>query len=140
MIVCKSESELRHMREAGQTVASTHRFKAQAVKSAFAAGQLDEIAEAYNRSQGAVPSFKGYNGFPASICASVNNELVHGFPGSRKLKGDMISIGVGGRHIRALKGKWTVVTEEGSWCAHVEPSVAVTENGFAALTAMPRAV
>ncbi|MBM7569382.1 methionyl aminopeptidase [Paenibacillus sacheonensis] len=61
--------------------------------------ELDEIAETYIRSQDALPSFKGYNQFPASICASVNNELVHGIPGSRKLNdGDIISIDIGAQY------------------------------------------
>lgn len=81
MIICKSESELRYMREAGRIVAETHRLMAQAVKPGITTRELDQIADTYIRSQNAIPSFKGYNGFPSSICASVNDELVHGFPG-----------------------------------------------------------
>ncbi|MFD0961965.1 type I methionyl aminopeptidase [Paenibacillus chungangensis] len=96
MIICKSESELRLMREAGRIVAETHRLMANAVKPGVTTGELDAIADKFIRSQGAIPSFKGYNGFPSSICASVNDELVHGFPGSRKLnEGDIISIDIG---------------------------------------------
>jgi methionyl aminopeptidase len=210
---------------------------------------LDEIAETYIRSQGATPSFKGYNQFPASICASVNEELVHGIPGSRKLNdGDIISIDIGAqyegyhgdsawtygvgqiseetnrllevteqslyaglalvkpdvrlftishaiqqvieaagfsvvreyvghgigaslheepqipnygvpdrgprlkpgmvlaiepmvnigeRYVRTLEDNWTVVTEDGSWCAHFEHTVAVTPDGCEILT-LPR--
>lgn len=96
MIICKSAKELELMREAGRIVAETHRLMKQAVAPGITTAELDRIAEDYIRSQGAVPSFKGYNGFPASICASTNEELVHGFPGPRKLKeGDIISIDVG---------------------------------------------
>ncbi|XEC94600.1 type I methionyl aminopeptidase [Paenibacillus tarimensis] len=96
MIICKSEVELGYMREAGRIVADTHRLMAKAIEPGITTRELDRIAETYIRSQGAVPSFKGYNQFPASICASVNNELVHGIPGSRKLnEGDIISIDVG---------------------------------------------
>lgn len=99
MIVCKSESELNLMREAGRIVAETHRLMKQAVEPGITTGELDRIAEAYITSQGAVPSFKGYNGFPSSICASVNEELVHGFPGPRKLvEGDIISIDIGAKY------------------------------------------
>jgi methionyl aminopeptidase len=99
MIVCKSESELNLMREAGRIVAETHRLMKQAVQPGITTGELDRIAEAYIASQGAVPSFKGYNGFPSSICASVNEELVHGFPGPRKLvEGDIISIDIGAKY------------------------------------------
>ena len=96
MIICKSDSELRYMREAGRIVAETHRLMSQAVKPGITTRELDQIAETFIKSQNAIPSFKGYNGFPSSICASVNDELVHGFPGSRKLnEGDIISIDIG---------------------------------------------
>jgi len=96
MIICKSEAELELMREAGRIVAETHRLLSQAIKPNITTKELDQIAEDYIRSQGATPSFKGYNGFSGSICASVNEELVHGIPGPRKLKeGDIISIDIG---------------------------------------------
>ncbi|MEO3948003.1 type I methionyl aminopeptidase [Gorillibacterium sp. CAU 1737] len=99
MIICKTEAELEWMRQAGRIVAETHRLMADAVKPGVTTRELDRIAEEYIRSQGAVPSFKGYNGFPASICASVNNELVHGFPGDRTLQeGDIISIDIGAQY------------------------------------------
>ncbi|WP_027091978.1 type I methionyl aminopeptidase [Cohnella thermotolerans] len=99
MIVCKSESELKLMREAGRIVAETHRLMKQAIAPGITTAELDRIADEYIRSQGAVPSFKGYNGFPSSICASVNEELVHGFPGPRKLvEGDIISIDIGAQY------------------------------------------
>ncbi|OBR68270.1 type I methionyl aminopeptidase [Paenibacillus oryzae] len=250
MIICKSESELRLMREAGRIVAETHRLMADAVKPGITTGELDAIAEKFIRSQGALPSFKGYNGFPSSVCASVNDELVHGFPGSRKLnEGDIISIDIGAqyegyhgdsawtyavgkvsdevqrlldvteeslyaglalvkpdirlysishaiqkvieaagfsvvreyvghgigadlheepqipnygipdrgprlkpgmvlaiepmvnigeRYVRTLEDNWTVVTQDGSWCAHFEHTVAVTEDGFEILTILPQ--
>ncbi|MEK3883786.1 type I methionyl aminopeptidase [Paenibacillus sp. PL2-23] len=250
MIICKSDSELRLMKEAGRIVAETHRLMAQSVKPGITTGELDEIADSFIRSQGAIPSFKGYNGFPSSICASVNDELVHGFPGSRKLnEGDIISIDIGAqyegyhgdsawtyavgsvtpevqrlldvteeslyaglalikpdvrlytishaiqkvieaagfsvvreyvghgigadlheepqipnygipdrgprlkpgmvlaiepmvnigeRYVRTLEDDWTVVTRDGSWCAHFEHTVAVTEDGFEILTILPQ--
>jgi methionyl aminopeptidase len=99
MIICKTEAELVWMREAGRIVGQTHRLLAQAVRPGITTRELDRIAEEYIRSQGAVPSFKGYNGFPASICASVNNELVHGFPSDRTLlTGDIISIDIGAQY------------------------------------------
>ncbi|MCU6711691.1 type I methionyl aminopeptidase [Paenibacillus sp. J5C_2022] len=250
MIICKSESELRLMREAGRIVAETHRLMADAVKPGITTGELDAIADKFIRSQGAIPSFKGYNGFPSSVCASVNDELVHGFPGSRKLnEGDIISIDIGAqyegfhgdsawtygvgkisdeaqrlldvteeslyaglalvkpdvrlytishaiqevieaagfsvvreyvghgigadlheepqipnygipnrgprlkpgmvlaiepmvnigeRYVRTLEDNWTVVTQDGSLCAHFEHTVAVTEDGFEILTILPQ--
>ncbi|MDI4643412.1 type I methionyl aminopeptidase [Cohnella hashimotonis] len=99
MIVCKSESELNLMRRAGEIVAKTHQLMKEAVRPGVTTAELDRIADAYIRSQDAVPSFKGYNGFPSSICASVNEELVHGFPGPRVLQeGDIISIDIGAQY------------------------------------------
>jgi methionyl aminopeptidase len=99
MIICKSEGELLLMREAGRIVAETHRLMAQAIRPGITTRQLDQIAEDFIRSQGAIPSFKGYNGFSGSICASVNEELVHGIPGDRALnEGDIISIDIGAQY------------------------------------------
>lgn len=99
MIICKSEGELSLMREAGRIVAETHKILAQAIRPGITTKQLDQIAEDYIRSQGAIPSFKGYNSFPASICASVNEELVHGIPGNKVLhEGDIISIDIGAQY------------------------------------------
>lgn len=109
MIICKSETELGFMREAGRIVAETHRLMAQSIEPGITTGELDRIADKYIRSQGAVPSFKDYNGFPYSICASVNEELVHGFPGKRKLnEGDIVSLDIGAQY-RGFHGDsaWT---------------------------------
>ncbi|MBD3922902.1 type I methionyl aminopeptidase [Paenibacillus sp. PR3] len=247
MIVCKSEAELRLMREAGRIVADTHRLLKQSIRPGITTSELDQIAETYIRSQGAVPSFKGYNQFPASICTSVNDQLVHGIPNSNQklAEGDIISIDIGAqyqgyhgdsawtygvgtisaeaqrlldvceqslyaglelikpdvrlftishavqkvvenaglsvvreyvghgigtklheepqipnygipdrgprlkpgmvlciepmvnigeRYVRTLEDNWTVVTVDGSWCAHFEHTVAVTEDGYEILT------
>jgi methionyl aminopeptidase len=247
MIVCKSEAELRLMREAGRIVADTHRLLKQSIQPGITTSELDQIAETYIRSQGAVPSFKGYNQFPASICTSVNDQLVHGIPNNNQklAEGDIISIDIGAqyqgyhgdsawtygvgtisaeaqrlldvteqslyaglelikpdvrlftishavqkvvenagfsvvreyvghgigtklheepqipnygipdrgprlkpgmvlciepmvnigeRYVRTLEDNWTVVTVDGSWCAHFEHTVAVTEDGYEILT------
>lgn len=84
------------MREAGRIVAETHRELANAVRPGISTKELDQIAEEYIVSKGAVPSFKGYGGFPASICASRNQVVVHGIPGLETLvDGDIISIDIG---------------------------------------------
>lgn len=238
------------MREAGRIVAATHQLMKQNVRPGITTAELDKIAEDFIRSQKAVPSFKGYNGFPSSVCASVNDELVHGFPSSRKLnEGDIVSLDIGAqfegyhgdsawtyavgavsdevqrlldvteqslyaglalikpdvrlytishaiqkvvedagfsivreyvghgigadlheepqipnygipdrgprlkpgmalaiepmvnigeRYVRTLEDNWTVVTQDGSWCAHFEHTVAVTEDGFEILTMLPQ--
>ncbi|WP_202081261.1 type I methionyl aminopeptidase [Caldalkalibacillus salinus] len=109
MIITKSSSELELMREAGRIVALTHQELAKAVKPGITTKELDAIADKVIRRYGATPSFKGYGGFPGSICASVNEELVHGIPGERKLnEGDIISIDVGA-HYKGYHGDsaWT---------------------------------
>ncbi|MGC5327768.1 type I methionyl aminopeptidase [Brevibacillus sp. SYSU BS000544] len=96
MIILKSKTEIDIMREAGRIVALTHQELAKAIKPGVTTKQLDELAETFIRSKGAVPSFLGYGGFSGSICASVNEELVHGIPGKRTLQeGDIISIDIG---------------------------------------------
>ncbi|MBO2945797.1 type I methionyl aminopeptidase [Paenibacillus sp. F411] len=99
MIICKSETELGLMREAGRIVAECHKLLASHVQPGITTGELDHIADVFIRSQGALASFKGYNGFPSSICASVNEELVHGFPGTRKLiEGDIVTFDIGAQY------------------------------------------
>lgn len=96
MIILKSRMELDVMREAGRIVAQTHQELAKAIIPGVTTKQLDELAETFIRSKGAAPSFKGYGGFSGSICASVNEELVHGIPGKRTLQeGDIISVDIG---------------------------------------------
>ncbi|MED4171730.1 type I methionyl aminopeptidase [Halalkalibacterium halodurans] len=99
MIICKTERELEIMREAGRIVALTHQEIKPHIQPGITTKKLDEIAETFIRSHGATPSFKGYNGFTGSICASVNEELVHGIPGNRVLKeGDIISVDIGAKY------------------------------------------
>ncbi|MFC4183952.1 type I methionyl aminopeptidase [Saccharococcus thermophilus] len=99
MIICKTPREIEIMREAGKIVALTRKELEKHIRPGITTKELDAIAEEVIRQHGAIPSFKGYNGFPGSICASVNEELVHGIPGDRVLKeGDIISIDVGAQY------------------------------------------
>jgi methionyl aminopeptidase len=96
VIILKSPEEIGTMRLAGRIVAATRAVVVAAVRPGITTGELDAIAESHIDSQGAIPSFKGYRGFPASICTSVNEEVVHGIPGSRALReGDLISLDFG---------------------------------------------
>lgn len=96
MIILKSSKEIVYMREAGKIVAYVHEVLRNAIKPGITTGELDEIAEREIRKFGAEPAFKGYNGFPGSICASINEEVVHGIPGLKMLKdGDIISVDIG---------------------------------------------
>ncbi|MFL5796327.1 MAG: type I methionyl aminopeptidase [Actinomycetota bacterium] len=97
MIFLKSEDEIAKMRQAGRIVAGTIDRVVAAVRPGITTADLDRVAEEYIRERGATPSFLGYRGFPASICASVNDEVVHGIPSpERKLaEGDVLSLDFG---------------------------------------------
>jgi methionyl aminopeptidase len=96
MIVIKSSKEIELMQESGRIVALVHETIRKAIKPGITTGELDEIAERVITENGAVPSFKGYHGFPGSICASLNEQVIHGIPGDIKLlEGDIISVDVG---------------------------------------------
>ncbi|WP_077210495.1 type I methionyl aminopeptidase [Bacillus dakarensis] len=99
MIICKTPREIEIMREAGRIVALTHQELKKHIVPGIKTKDLDKIADNFIRDHGAIPSFKGYNGFSGSICASVNDELVHGIPGERVLnEGDIISIDIGAKY------------------------------------------
>jgi methionyl aminopeptidase len=96
MIEYKSEKEVELMRESGRITAQTLDLLAEAAKPGVSTLELDRLAEDFIRKQGAVPAFKGYKGFPRTVCISVNNEVVHGIPGNRKLKeGDIVGLDMG---------------------------------------------
>ncbi|HEV2905824.1 MAG TPA: M24 family metallopeptidase, partial [Actinomycetota bacterium] len=96
MIIRKSSDEIARMRRAGRIVAGTIAEVTAAVRPGVTTEALDRVAEGYIRTQGALPSFKGYRGFPASICTSVNDQVVHGIPGERVLeRGDLLSLDFG---------------------------------------------
>ena len=96
MIVIKSKREIEIMKRAGKVVALVLEELKNHIKPGVTTGELDRIAEEIILKNGALPAFKGYRGFPATICASINEEVVHGIPGLRILQdGDIISIDVG---------------------------------------------
>ena len=97
MIVCRSTAELKKMREAGRLVGEVLTELAAHVAPGVTTADLDELAEKRIRKAGAAPAFKGYHGYPATICASVNDEVIHGIPSGRRVlnEGDVISIDVG---------------------------------------------
>lgn len=93
MIHIKSEQEIDLMREPCAIVRDTLTYIGSKIRPGITTAELDELAESYIRSRGAIPSCLGYSGYPASICASVNEVVVHGIPGERYLReGDIISI------------------------------------------------
>ncbi len=102
MPLIKNAEQIKLMEEAGRIVARVHRELKAMIKPGVTLLELDAKAEEIIRSEGAIPTFKGYEGFPGSICASVNEVMVHGIPNGYALKeGDIISVDVG-----ALKDGW----------------------------------
>ena len=97
MIVIKSQNEIAIMRQAGQIVAEVHAALREQIKPGVSTADLDVLAFEMITKRGAKPSFKGYRGFPASICASINQEVVHGIPNKKRVlqDGDIIAIDVG---------------------------------------------
>jgi methionyl aminopeptidase len=97
VIVCRSAAELDKMRAAGRLVGEVLTELTARVAPGVTTAELDELAEARIRRAGAVPAFKGYHGYPATICASINEEVIHGIPNGRRVlnEGDVISIDVG---------------------------------------------
>ena len=96
MITLKSAREIELMRRAGKITAAARALAGEMVKPGVTTQEIDKAVYRFIRSQGAEPSFLNYNGYPASICISVNDEIIHGIPGKRVLKeGDIVSVDVG---------------------------------------------
>lgn len=96
MIVCKSEREIDIMRQAGKIVAAAFTIAREIAKKDVTTEELNTRIEAYILQKGGIPVFKGYRGYPKSICTSINEEIVHGIPDQRKLRdGDILSIDIG---------------------------------------------
>ena len=100
MIELKSAREIETMRQAGRIVAGVLRELAAALRPGITTADLDRLAERLIREAGAEPAFKGYQGYPASICASINDEVVHGIPSPHRVlrDGDLVSLDVGARY------------------------------------------
>lgn len=96
MIIIKSNSEIEKMRKAGSITAGALQAAGEAIKVGMTTKELDTVVRKYITSHGAKPSFLGYGGFPGSACISINDEVIHGIPGSRKIMdGDIVSVDVG---------------------------------------------
>src|SRR6266496_3800984 len=127
MITIKSAREIETMAAAGRIVAETLALVGRNVRPDITTDELDQLAESFIRSHpGAQPSFKGLYDFPATLCTSISQEIVHGMTIAIEPM-----INVGGAGIRTLDDKWTVVTQDGSLSAHFEHTVAIGENGAA---------
>ncbi len=130
MIILKSEREINYMRDAGKIVAKTLSEVRRAAKPNVTTLELDEIAEKYIKSCGATPAFKGYHGFPGNICSSVNEEVVHGIPGLKKLKnGDTVSVDIGAV-INGYYGDAAITIPVGEIQTEVQRLLDVTEQSL----------
>ncbi len=96
MIVLKSRDEIEVMRRAGRVVARTLDLVGRVIKPGMTTAELDALIEEFIRSEGAIPGFKNYQGYPGSACVSIDDEVVHGIPGKRVIKeGEIVSVDVG---------------------------------------------
>ena len=131
-IEIKTPEQIRQMRAAGLVVGETLELLRGSVRAGITTGELDAIAEDNIRSSGAIPSFKGYSHppFPASICASVNDEVVHGIPGDRVLRdGDIISIDCGAI-VDGWHGDAAITVAVGSVSDEAQELMRVTEEAL----------
>jgi len=126
----KTPEQIGLMREAGLVVGETLDLMRRTVKAGMSTGELDAIAEDHIRSRDAVPSFKGYHGFPASLCISVNDEVVHGIPGERVIAdGDLVSIDCGAI-VQGWHGDAAVTVAVGEVPDDVRELIRVTEEAM----------
>jgi methionyl aminopeptidase len=127
MTVIKSPEEVAIMRQAGKIVASTLRKLAEEIKPGIKTGRLDSIAVDELKKYRAKASFKGYRGFPASLCVSVNDEIVHGIPGERELnEGDVVSLDFGAI-VNGFHGDGAITVGVGKISPKAQELIAVTE-------------
>jgi methionyl aminopeptidase len=126
------------MRGAGKIVAEVHALMRETVKPGITTWELDEIAEAYIRKNGALPTFKGYYGFPATLCTSINEEVVHGIPSKERVlkDGDVISLDVGATY-RGMVADSAQTLAVGEVTPEVRQLLKATEESlFAAIAQM----
>lgn len=130
MVIRKSRTEIDRMRRAGRVVAETLRDLRKMVEPGVSTLDLDAYAEKKIRSAGAIPTFKGYHGYPSSICASVNDEVVHGIPSGRILKeGDLIKIDCGAT-LEGYVGDAAISVPVGQVSAEVEKLAEATRESL----------
>ena len=130
MITLKTPQEIEKMRKAGRVVATTLEALRAAAQVGMTTGDLDELARQKIAEAGAIPSFKGYHGFPGHICASVNEEVVHGIPGNRVLKeGDILSVDLGAI-VEGYHGDSAITFPIGSISSEIQLLLQVTEESL----------
>ncbi len=126
----KSDRELELMRAAGKIVAETFEKLKEVIKPGITTKELDRIAHRFIRDNKGIPAFLGYSGYPASICTSVNEEVVHGIPGRRMLKdGDIVGIDIGAIY-EGYYGDAARTFEVGNVSEKAKRLIEITKNSF----------
>ena len=130
MITLKSPHEIDLMRRSGKITAAARALAGEMVKPGVTTQEINDAVERFIRKQGAVPSFLHYNGFPASVCISVNDEIIHGIPGKRVLhEGDIVSIDVGA-YIGGFHGDCAATFPCGKISPEAQDLIDVTRQSF----------
>lgn len=130
MIAIKNERQIECMRRACKITAAARALAGEMVRPGVSTREIDRAVYDYIVSQGAKPSFLHYNGYPASACISVNDTVIHGIPGSRKLKeGDIVSVDVGA-YYKGFHGDCAATFPCGAVSAEAEKLIAVTKQSF----------
>ena len=130
MITLKSPHEIELMRRAGKITAAARAYAGELVRPGITTHEIDRAVEHFIRKQGAVPSFLHYNGYPASVCISVNDEVIHGIPGPRVLEeGDIVSVDVGA-YIDGYHGDCAATFPCGRISPEAQDLIDVTRQSF----------
>ena len=130
MITLKSSHEIELMRRAGKITAAARALAGEMVRPGVTTQEIDREVEHFIRKQGAVPSFLHYNGYPASVCISVNDEVIHGIPGKRVLQdGDIVSVDVGA-YIGGFHGDCAATFPCGTISPEAQDLIDVTRESF----------
>ena len=130
MITLKSSHEIDLMRQAGKITAAARALAGEMVRPGVTTQEIDKAVEEFIRKQGAVPSFLGYSGYPASACISVNDEVIHGIPGKRVLQeGDIVSVDVGA-YIGGFHGDCAATFACGKISEEAQNLIDVTRQSF----------
>lgn len=130
MVIIKSDDEIATMRKCGNILAAILDKLRREVKPGLRTDQLDVIMAGESEKRGVVPSFKNYNGFPATLCVSVNDEIVHGIPGQRVLQeGDIVSLDVGAK-LSGFNTDAAITVGVGRISKEAEDLIAITEGSL----------
>ena len=130
MVIIKSDEEIAIMRKCGKILAAILDKLRTEIQPGVKTGQLDTIMAEQSNKRGVIPSFKNYRGFPANLCVSINDEIVHGIPGERVLQaGDIVSLDVGAK-LDGFHTDAAITVGVGQISNKAEELIAVTEDSL----------